>query len=86
MKKRIESKIPETYWKTPAGTRIAQAMHSDGWEASDCLTSVIDLLEDGIRNTQDAAIVEELKKAQKQVTAAKKALWKASDILRETGF
>ena len=86
MEKRIESKIPETFWKTPAGTRIAQAMHSDGWDASDCLTSVIDLLEDGIRNTQDAAIVEELKKAQKQVAAAKKALWKASDILRETGF
>ena len=86
MKKRIECKIPETYWKTPAGTRIAQAMHSDGWVASDCLTSVIDLLEEGIKNTQDATIVEELKKAQKQVAAAKKALWKASDILRETGF
>ena len=86
MEKRIESKIPEAYWKTPAGTRIAQAMHSDGWDASDCLTSVIDLLEDGIRNTQDATIVEGLKKAQKQVAAAKKALWKASDILRETGF
>ena len=86
MKKRIECKIPETYWKTPAGTRIAQAMHSDGWVASDCLTSVIDLLEEGIKNTQDATIVEELKKAQKQVAAAKKALWKASDILRDTGF
>ena len=66
MKKRIECKIPETYWKTPAGTRIAQAMHSDGWDASDCLTSVMDLLEEGIKNTQDAAIVEELKKARKQ--------------------
>ena len=86
MKKRIECKIPESFWNTEAGQRIAWAMHSDGWEASDCLTSVIDLLEDGIRNTQDAAIVEELKKAQKQVAAAKKALWKASDILRETGF
>jgi hypothetical protein len=86
MKKRIESKIPETYWKTPAGTRIAQAMHSDGWEASDCLTSVMDLLEEGIKNTQDAAIVEELKKARKQVVAAKNAFWKASNLLRETGF
>ena len=86
MKKRIECKIPESFWNTESGQRIAGAMHSDGWEASDCLTSVIDLLEDGIRNTQDATIVEELKKAQKQVAAAKKALWKASDILRETGF
>ena len=86
MKKRIVCKIPESFWNTEAGQKITGAMHSDGWEASDCLTSVIDLLEEGIKNTQDATIVEELKKAQKQVAAAKKALWKASDILRETGF
>ena len=50
------------------------------------ITSVIDLLEEGIKNTQDAAIVEELKKARKQVVAAKNAFWKASNLLRETGF
>ena len=33
MKKRIESKIPETFWNTEAGQKIAGAMHSDGWEA-----------------------------------------------------
>ena len=86
MKKRIESKIPETFWNTEASQKIAGAMHCDGWEASDCLTSVIDLLEEGIKNTQDAAIVEELKKARKQVVAAKNAFWKASNLLRETGF
>ena len=86
MKKRIECKIPESFWNTEAGQKIVGAMHSDGWEASDCLTSVIDLLEEGIKNTQDATIAEELEKAQKQVAAAKKALWKASNILRETGF
>ena len=86
MKKRIESKIPETFWNTEAGQKIAGAMHSDGWEASDCLTSVMDILEEGIKNTQDAAIVEELKKARKQMVAAKNAFWKASNLLRETGF
>ena len=86
MKKRIESKSPETFWNTEAGQKIAGAMHSDGWDASDCLTSVMDLLEEGIKNTQDAAIVEELKKARKQVVAAKDAFWKASNILSETGF
>ena len=86
MNKKTECKIPETYWKTPVGTRIAQAMHSDGWDASDCLTSVMDLLEEGIKNTEDAAIVEELKKARKQVAAAKNAFWRASNILSETGF
>ena len=86
MKKHTESKIAEAYWKTEAGQKIAGAMHSDGWEASDCLTSVMDLLEEGIKNTQDAAIVEELKKARKQVAAAKSAFWRASNILSETGF
>ena len=45
MRKQTASKIDKSYWKTEAGQRIAGAMHGDGWEASDCLTSVIDILE-----------------------------------------
>ena len=83
MKKHTESKIAEAYWKTEAGKKIAGAMHSDG---SDCLTSVMDILDEGIAATADETIVAELKKARQQVAAAKKAYWKASAILREGGF
>ena len=51
MKKETGSKIPEAYWQTEAGQKIAAAMHSDGWDASDCLGSVIDLLDEGIAAT-----------------------------------
>ena len=86
MRKQTASKIDKSYWKTEAGQKIARWMHSDGWEASDCLTSVIDILEQGIATTTDAATVEELKKARQQLAAAKEAFWKASAILRDDTF
>lgn len=86
MSKQTESKIDRAYWQTEAGQKIAGAMHSDGWEASDFLTSVIDILEQGIAATADAATVEELKKARQQLVAAKNAYWKASAILRDGRF
>ena len=86
MRKQTASKIDKSYWKTEAGQRIAGAMHSDGWEASDCLTSVLDILDEGIAATADETIVAELKKARQQVAAAKKAYWKASAILRDGCF
>ena len=54
MKKQTASKIAESYWKTEAGQKIAWGMHRDGWEASDCLGSVIDILDAGIAATTDA--------------------------------
>ena len=86
MKKQTECKIAEAYWKTEAGQKIAGAMHSDGWEASDCLGSVIDILDEGIAATTDETIVAELKKARQQMAAAKNAYWKASAILRNGLF
>jgi len=86
MRTQTASKIAESYWKTDAGQKIAGAMHSDGWEASDCLTSVMDILDEGIAATADETIVAELKKARQQVAAAKKAYWKASAILRDGCF
>ena len=86
MKKKTGSKIAEAYWQTEAGQKIAAAMHSDGWDASDCLGSVIDILEQGIAATTDAATVEELKKAHRQLVAAKNAYWKASAILHDGCF
>jgi hypothetical protein len=86
MKKQIGSKIAASYWKTEAGQTIAGAMHGVGWEAVDCLNSVIDTLEEGIAATTDAATVEELKKARKLMVAAKETYWKASAILRDDTF
>ena len=86
MRKQTASKIDKRYWKTEAGQRIAGAMHSDGWEASDCLGSVIDILDEGIAAAKDAVIAGELKKARQQVAAAKDAYWKASAILRDCVF
>ena len=54
MKKKTGSKIAEAYWQTEAGQKIAAAMHSDGWDASDCLGSVIDILDEGIAAAKDA--------------------------------
>ena len=86
MRKQTASKIDKSYWETEAGQRIAGAMHSDGWEAMDCLNSVIGALDEGIATTTDAATVEELKKARQQLAAAKEAFWKASAILRDDTF
>ncbi len=86
MKKETGSKIPEAYWQTEAGQKIAAAMHSDGWDASDCHGSVIDLLDEGIAATKDAVIAGELKKARQQVAAARNAYWRASAILRVCVF
>ena len=86
MRKQIASKIDKGYWQTEAGQKIACAMHSDGWDASDCLTSVMNILDEGIAATADETIVAELKKARQQVAAAKKAYWKASAILRDGCF
>ena len=86
MKKETGSKIPEAYWQTEAGQKIAAAMHSDGWDASDCLGSVIDLLDEGIAATKDAVIAGELKKARQQVAVARNAYWRASAILRDCVF
>ena len=47
---------------------------------------MIDILEQGITATADAATVEELKKARQQLLAAKNAYWKASAILRDGCF
>lgn len=86
MKKQTESKIEKSYWKTEAGQKIAGVMHSDGWEAVDCLNSVIATLEEGIAATTDAATVEELKKARKLMVAAKATYWKASAVLHDECF
>ena len=86
MKKKTGSKIAEAYWQTEAGQKIAAAMHSDGWDASDCLGSVIDILDEGIAAAKDAVIAGELKKARQQVVAAKNAYWRASAILRDNVF
>ena len=86
MKKKTGSKIAEAYWQTEAGQKIAAAMHSDGWDASDCLGSVIDILDEGIAATKDAVIAGELKKARQQVAAARNAYWRASAILRDCVF
>ena len=61
MRKQIESKIAKAYWKTEAGQNLANTMHSDGWEAVDCLNSVINALENSIE-AADATTREELEK------------------------
>ena len=47
---------------------------------------MIDILEQGIAATTDAATVEELKKAHQQLVTAKNAYWKASAILHDGCF
>ena len=85
MRKQTASKIDKSYWKTEAGQKIAWGMHSDGWEAVDCLNSVISALEKSIE-AADATTREELEKARQQILAAKNAYWKAAAILSDDEF
>ena len=85
MKKQAESKIAKAYWKTEAGQNLANTMHSDGWEAVDCLNSVISALEKSIE-AANATTREELEKARQQILAAKNAYWKAAAILSDDEF
>lgn len=82
----IECGIPESYWKTSDGEKIAQVMHGEGWEAVDKLNAVIAALDDGISETQDAAVVAELVKARDLMAKAKDTFWQASGILIEGSF
>ena len=85
MRKQAESKIAKAYWKTEAGQNLANTMHSDGWEAVDCLNSVISALEKSIE-AANATTREELEKARQQILAAKNAYWKAAAILSDDEF
>ncbi len=81
------SKIPTAYYQTNEnGKQIASAMHSEGNEAIDHLDFVINIIEDGIRNATNETIAEELRKAMRQMNAAKIAYRNASDILSDKSF
>lgn len=73
MAKKNASKIPATYWETPAGQTLCNNLHHDGWETLDCLNSVNNALDAAIKSETDETVKAELEKAQKQFTASLRA-------------
>lgn len=86
MEKTVKSKIPEKFWKTPETATLRSALHTDGWDAIDCLHSVSDCLKDVIDNTNSRSIKAELKKARQKVEDALNSYREATDILSDKIF
>ena len=82
MKKRPHPKVPENFWRTPAGAVLYDTLHGDGWDAIDMLNSVKEAFDKAIDETQDAEIKAELEKSRSLVIQSKKAYLKAANRLR----
>lgn len=86
MRKHTESKVPRSFWHTPAGEPLYHNLHDDGWEALDMLNSVTSALNKAIEATADEAIKAELKKARVKVLESANAYRRATAILNDYDF
>lgn len=80
------SRIPESYWKTESGQKLASVMHADGWEVSDCLESVISTLDEAVAAAAKPTIAAELAKARNLMAKAKETYWQAAALLKDSCF
>ena len=80
------SKIPAEFWITATGRALCIAMHTNAWDALDCLNAQIDAMTAASAATADAAVKAEIEKAKAKVVAAREACRKAMAILKDTAF
>ena len=80
------SKIPAEFWATQTGRSLCTAMHTNAWDALDCLNAQIDAMTKASAETADNAIKAEIEKAKSKVVAAREACRKAMAILKDTAF
>ena len=80
------SRIPESYWQSEHGKKLAVVMHADGWEASDCLGAVISTLDEAVAAATKPKIAAELAKARNLMVKAKETYWQAAALLKDSCF
>ena len=80
------SKIPAEFWATQTGRSLCAAMHTNAWDALDCLNAQIDAMTEASATTADEAIKAEIEKAKAKVVAARAACRRAMAILRDSIF
>ena len=84
--KETASKIPAEFWTTATGRALCTAMHTNAWDALDCLNAQIDAMTAASAATADAAVKAEIEKAKAKVVAAREACRNAMAILKDTAF
>ena len=80
------SKIPAEFWTTQTGRSLCTTMHTNAWDALDCLNAQIDAMTKASAETTDEAIKAEIEKAKAKVVAAREACRKAMAILSDNIF
>jgi len=80
------SKIPAEFWATQTGRSLCTTMHTNAWDALDCLNAQIDAMTTASAETTDEAIKAEIEKAKAKVIAARAACRKAMAILSDSTF
>ena len=80
------SKIPAEFWITATGRTLCTAMHTNAWDALDCLNAQIDAMTAASTATADEAVKAEIEKAKAKVVAAREACRKAMAILSDSTF
>ena len=84
--KKTENKIPAEFWNTAEGKNICNTMHSNAWDALDCLNAEINALTTACENTENEEIKAILEKAKAKVVAARASCRKAMEILTDGTF
>ena len=84
--KETASKIPAEFWTTATGRTLCTAMHTNAWDALDCLNAQIEAMTTASAEITDEAIKAEIEKAKAKVVAAREACRKAMAILSDSRF
>ena len=84
--KETASKIPAEFWTKATGRFLCTVMHTNAWDALDCLNAQIDAMTAASAATADEAIKAEIEKAKAKVVAARKACREAMAILSDSTF
>ena len=80
------SKIPAEFWTTQTGRSLCTTMHTNAWDALDCLNAEVDAMTKASTETTDEAIKVEIEKAKAKVVAARGACRTAMAILSDSTF
>ena len=80
------SKIPAEFWTKATGRILCTVMHTNAWDALDCLNAQVDAMTAASAETTDKAIKAEIEKAKAKVVAAREACREAMAILSDSTF
>ncbi|MDD3155457.1 MAG: hypothetical protein PHS41_11370, partial [Victivallaceae bacterium] len=86
MAKKNENRIPDTYWATTVGKKVATLMHGDAQDALDLLNEIDDGMTEAVENEMDEAMKAELITAQKRFKDSLNSFRKAFYGMSKQGF